>query len=260
MAAVEAHLGNLPYLKFLTILQPKKFVLIGTEVVEVSSPDEAAEAKRIFEDIKKNYGIEVNSPAGIEAIKRSYTRVPEAEKKKLKVTVWKYREVVAIEKALAAYAPILGSARASSTRKGTAQEITTISKIANAIDTNDPSGKLDTTTLGEYFGSSKNFSMFIAGEKNKAVFKDNKLELQATAIHEIAHGLVKHEVAGYAAHLDYWTDRFTKSGKRGAEKPITKYGRTNASEDLSEAMMFYFLKPDKLKSKCPKRFAYIKKL
>lgn len=258
MAMAEAHLGNLPYLKFLTILQPAKYVAIGTEVVEVSSEDEAKEAKRIFKDIKDNYGIEIDSPAGIEAIKKNYPKAPAAVKAKLKVAVWKYRELVAIEKALAAYAPILGSDRADSSRKGIAQEVTSISKIANAIDTNDPSGKLDTTTLGEYFGDSKNFSMFISGEKSKIDFKDNKVQLQATAIHEIAHGLLKHEVGGYASALEYWKDVSTKSGKKGAEKPITKYGRTNASEDLSEAMMFYFVKTARLKKKCPKRFALIK--
>jgi len=56
------------------------------------------------------------------------------------------------------------------------------------------------------------------------------------------------------------TDRYTKSGKVGAEAPPTDYGKTNASEDLSETAMIYVVKPDRLKSGAPKRFAFMEKL
>ena len=59
---------------------------------------------------------------------------------------------------------------------------------------------------------------------------------------------------------DAWLDKNTKSGAAGAEEPITDYAQTNAGEDLSEAVMFYFVKPADLKTKCPKRHAYIKEV
>jgi hypothetical protein len=53
--------------------------------------------------------------------------------------------------------------------------------------------------------------------------------------------------------LPYWKDVSTKSGKVGAEEPITKYGQKNAREDLCEALMYFFVEKDTLKTKCPER-------
>src|SRR5205085_9687672 len=117
-------------------------------------------------------------------------------KKGLKTKEWKIRELRALEKALAHFAPILGARRALSGRAGEDQEITSASKVAQGIDADDPSGVLDTTTLGEFFASSKNFSMFGAGEKFAGDFPaikgDNTQQLEGTAVHEIAHGLMKY--------------------------------------------------------------------
>jgi hypothetical protein len=237
-----------------------KVVTIGVEKVNVASADEEKKAKEIIDRIKKDYGIDVSSQAGVDAIKAKYTRVPDAVKNGLVTKTWELKELAALDRALAHFAPILGDARKNSSRKGDAQEVTSVSKVDQAIDRNSASGQLDTTTLGEFFGDSKNFSMFTAGTDKTMVFPDNATELEGTAIHEIAHGLLKHEVDGYTKALEYWTDRSTKSGKAGAEEPITAYGKTNASEDLSEAVMYYFLDNATLKTKCPKRHELIKKM
>jgi hypothetical protein len=259
MAQVETALGNEDYLIFLTILLPKKFVPIGSEVVEVPSETEAEDAKRIIEDIKSEYGIDVSSTSGVEAIEEQYTKVPESVTNNLKATVWQYKELVALENALKHFAPILGKNRASSSRKDEEQEVTSISKVDQAIDSNRATGQLDTTTLGEYFKGSKNFSMFSAGTNSTTDFPgDNPKQLEGTAIHEIAHGLLKHEVDNYAKALEYWKDKYTKSKKNHAEAPITDYGQTNASEDLSEAVMYYFVENNTLETTCPKRHALIK--
>ena len=237
-----------------------KIVTIGTEKVNVASADEETKAKEIIDRIKKDYGIDVSSQAGVDAIKAQYTRVPDAVKNSLVTKTWELKELAALDRALAHFAPILGEARKTSSRKGDAQEVTSVSKVDQAIDRNSAAGQLDHSTLGEFFGGSKNFSMFTAGTDNAGVFGDNAKELEGTAIHEIAHGLLKHEVDGYTTALEYWTDRVTKSGKAGAEEPVTAYGKTNASEDLSEAVMYYFIDQATLKSKCPKRHELIKKM
>lgn len=237
-----------------------KVVTIGTEKVNVASADEETRAKEILEQIKKDYGIDVSSQKGVDAIKAQYTRVPDAVKNSLVTKTWEFKELVALQRALAHFAPILGDARKSSSRKGAAQEITSASKVDQAIDRNSAAGQLDNETLGEFFGGSKNFSMFTAGSDSTIDFTDNAKQLEGTAIHEIAHGLLKHEVDGYAKALEYWTDQNTKSGKAGAEEPITEYGQTNAGEDLSEAVMYYFIDEATLKSKCPKRHELIKKM
>jgi hypothetical protein len=234
--------------------------IIGDEQVKVASETEAKEAERIIKTIQAEYGIDVSSKAGVDAIKKQYTRVPDAVKDQLTTTHWEYKELVALEKALKHFAPILGEERKSSSRKDKDQEVTSVSKVKQAIDKNTASGQLDTTTLGEYFKQSKNFSMFSAGTNSTTDFSDNNKQLEGTAIHEIAHGLLKHEVTGYAKALDYWKDEKTPSGKAGAEQPITTYGQTNASEDLSEAVMYYFVEQNTLKTKCPQRYNLIESM
>lgn len=233
-----------------------KVVSIGNEKVRVASADEEREAKQIIESIKELYGIEVSSPLGIAAIKQQYTNVPAAVTNTLVTKEWEMKELRALKAALAHFAPLLGANRSPlySFFYGQ-QEITSTSKVNQAIDTNTAAGQLDTTTLGEFFKDSKNFSMFTAGTNSTVDFTDNQKQLEGTAVHEIAHGLMAGYVDAFMKVTGYWTDRKTKSGS--GEAPITAYGGKNASEDLSETVMYYFVDPTTLKTKCPIRFQWM---
>ena len=232
-------------------------VTIAGEKVAVSSKAEAQHARRVLQTIREVYGIKVDSSKGVDAIKADYTRVPTAELDKLKTKEWEYKELVALERALSHFAPILGDKRKTSSRSGDDQEITSVSKVDQAIDRNSAGGTLDTTTLGEFFADSKNFSMFTAGTDSTIDFSDNNKQLEGTAIHEIAHGLMKSDLPAFVSATDYWTDQYTASGKVGAEAPPTAYGQSNAGEDLSESVMFFFVDPSTLKSTCPQRHAWL---
>jgi hypothetical protein len=241
------------------------------EKVDVASDDEAKKAAEIIREIYVEYGVDVNSQAGVDAIYKDYDEVPTSVRDMLKTKEWKYKELVALKAALAHFAPILGGKRKTSNRSGDGQEILTVSKVDQAIDTNEDTGVLDTTTLGEYFESSSNFSMFKAGTDSTVDFTDNAKQLEGTAIHEIAHGLMKYCLPDFVAKLEYWDSEYKQSGKAGAEAPITDYGSTNAGEDLSEAVMYFFVDPTTLKNgqsgkakgeagnPCPERFAFIEK-
>ena len=233
-------------------------VTIAGQQVEVRSKAEAFHARRIIRGIKDDYGIKVDSAAGVEAITKSYNKVPKSELDKLKTTDWKYKELLALHNALSHFAPILGASRTHSSRKGVDQEISSVSKVDQAIDKNASGGKLDTTTLGEFFKDSKNFAMFTAGTDSDVDFAgENGKQLEGTAVHEIAHGLLKSHEGAYVSHLDYWTDKYTKSGKAAAEAPITSYGQKNAGEDLSEATMYFFVERSTLTKQCPVRDAWL---
>jgi len=246
---------------------------IDGEKVEVASKDEEAEAKQIIEQIEKQYGIEVASLRGAAAVRKNYPSAPKDVRKGVKTTEWKMKELRAIGRALAHFAPILGEARKKSKRKGAKQEITSVSKVAQSIDVDDPSGVLDTTTLGEFFEDQKNFSMFTAGTDSEVDFPgENEKQLEATAVHEIAHGLMEYALDDFIKATGYWRDKNTKSGKADAEAPPTAYGDTNASEDLSESVMFYFVDEQRLLdgdgsaaagapgNPCPKRWQAIHEL
>jgi hypothetical protein len=233
-------------------------VTIGGEQVNVASDAEKQRAEAIIKAIKDDYGVTVSSSSGVAAVQSHYSNVPAAVTSTVSAGVWELKELVALQAALAHFAPILGKLRASSSAKGKAQEVLTVGKVKRSINANTPAGVLDNTTLGEMFRSEKNFSMFNAGTRSTVDFKDTGKQLEGTAIHEMAHGLMADQIGHYVNALDYWTDRVTKSGKAGAEAPITTYGQKNASEDLSEAVMIYFMDQPRLKANCPTRFAFIK--
>ncbi|MBE2320588.1 hypothetical protein DVA67_031805 [Solirubrobacter sp. CPCC 204708] len=246
---------------------------IGSEKVQVVSAAEEAEAARIIKDIQDKYGIEVSTSKGVQAVKDHYDKAPEDVRKKVKGATWLFAELVALERALAHFAPILGSRRSTSERIGAEQEITSASKVDQSITKNTATGALDDATLGEFFRDSKNFALFTPGETSDIDFPgDVPKQLEATTVHEIAHGLMKYAEGDFMKETGYWTDRATKSGTAGAEAPPTSYGDKNASEDLSESTMFFFVSPDRLKNgdgsaaagtpgnPCPKRYAFLEKI
>jgi Annexin len=234
-----------------------------SEFVNVHSEAEAKRAKEIIKAIKDDYGIEVNSQAGVDAIKKSYARVPKAILDQLKTTAWELRELEAMKSALDHYAPILGDKRKDSKRDGIGQEVTTVGKVDQAIDSNNAGGSLDTSTLGEYFKASTNFDVFTAGTEGVGgasiggPFKDNTEMLETSITHEIAHGLLEYAGADFRTATGYWSAVSTKTG--AGEAPMTPYGNTNANEDLSEAAKFFFVKPAELLAKCPLRHAFLTK-
>ena len=234
-----------------------KVVTIEGEKVAVNSEAEEKEAARIIKDIKDNYGIDVDSLKGVQAVRGHYDQAPQAVRDAVKKADWQFKELAAVERALKHFAPILGAQRGESSRALADQEITSVSKVHESITTNKASGVSDTGTLGERFGEAKNFSMFTPGTDSTMDFADNAKQLEGTAIHELAHGLMSYALDDWVAKMDFWTDTFTKSGEEGAEEPITNYGKKSAKEDMSEAAMYFFLEPETLKASCPIRHKFL---
>jgi hypothetical protein len=259
--------GTQPTVETPTVTYPRVFT-IGKEQVQVNSAEEEAEADQIMSDLKDKYGINLSSAASIKAIKKDYDDVPKKVTSKLKVSVWSMQELRALQEAAGYYAVILGGERKTSTLKGMVQGVTTIGKAKNGIDQGGAKGKLDTTTVGEYFSDSKNLALFDAGTnyidkdyKRDGQVSDVQTSLSATAVHEMAHALVEPmELANWVSTLDYWADEDTKSGKKGAEAPPSNYGKDSAAEDLCESVSMYFINRPQLKKLCPGRDAFVDKV
>ncbi|MDC3402551.1 DUF4157 domain-containing protein, partial [bacterium] len=157
------------------------------------------EAEEIILVLKTSFDLEVSSSTTVDAIQAQYTNVKDKVSKSLRTRSWKIAELRALKRALEHYAPILGGQRASSSRAGSDQEVTSVGKVKQAIDANQPSGKLDTTTLGEFFRGKKNMGLFRASEGFKADFANEGDQLTGTFIHEIAHGLLEYTLPDYIA-------------------------------------------------------------
>lgn len=243
-----------------------KTVTIGGEQIDVASKEEETEAEKIGDELRKDHGIDLSSATTVAAIKKQYTNVPQGVTDQLATSTWSMLELRALSEAASYYAAILGSNRDDSSLASSAQGMTTIGKLKNAIDTNRTTGDLDDSTLGESFSASKNLGLFEAGTtaKDKNFVRPGKKKtdvqtsLTATAIHEMAHALVQPtELSNWTGALGYWTDSYTASGKKGAEKPPTSYGKTNAAEDLCESVSMYFVNRATLKKKCPEREKFV---
>jgi hypothetical protein len=233
-------------------------VVIAGEQVRVSSKAEAQHTAQLLKEMKEDYGVIVDSQAGVDAIKARYTNVPASELDKLTTKAWEYKELLALHDALAHFAPVLGAARDGSSHAGADTEVKTVSKVDHAISADKVTGKLDNSTLGEYFEASDNLSVFTAGTDASGDFADNQTQLEGTAIHELAHGVLAAEVVPYSQATGFWADvEHWQPDVTDAEWPITEYGRKNAAEDLSEATMYYFTEPDTLSSTCPIRYTFI---
>lgn len=219
------------------------------------------EAETIITELKTTYGVTVSSSTTVEGIKEQYTNVTQKVRDSLRTKAWKIRELRALKRALGYYAAILGANRDNSTRKGIDQEVTSVGKVKQAIDANKPAGQLDTTTLGEYFRGKKNMGLFKASEKYVADFSSLDDQLTGTFVHEIAHGLLEYCLGDYIDATGYWETRNKELAKpKRTESPITDYGETNAAEDLCESAMMFFVEPQRLKTNCPLRYAFMVKL
>ena len=89
---------------------------VAGEDVHVASEAEETDAARIIADIFSNYGIDVSSVKAMKALKGANKSAPKNLVDKIAKRPWLYKELQAVERALKHYAPILGKARAGSTR------------------------------------------------------------------------------------------------------------------------------------------------
>lgn len=238
-----------------------QYPLVGDvrgEAVIFEKDGDQFEATFIMNKFETTYGISIRSDKLAKAIPVNYKKAPKSVRDAVAAGVWQMKELRALDRALAHFAPILGAARKDSTRKG-AQEIKYIGKVKKAIDENSSEAALDTTTLGEFFKKQKTFGMFDAGTDSTVDFADSLTQLEGTAVHEIAHGVFGYLEKAWVKEFAFWSSKYQESGKTGAEAPPSKYGETNAAEDMCESVMFYFVDESRLRNSAPLRHAFLAK-
>lgn len=217
---------------------------IGGERVVVQNETQEKDAKRIIKDVLAKYGVEISSVKSIKAVQSRVKGAPEAMLKKLKTRPWLYIELAAVERALGHFAPVLGKGRGSSTRRSDPQELVSIGKLEDRLGVTDNKWAWKSTYMGEYFKEPelRNFAMYKHGETATPDFPGNtSKQMEATAVHEIAHGVFRYALGDWVKKLDFWLDEDQPSKIAGVEAPPTSYGKTNAREDLSETVMLYFV-------------------
>jgi hypothetical protein len=230
---------------------------IRGERVSVHNDRQEREAGRIIDQLENDYGIDIDSSEMVTVVRARYSAAPGHVRRRVHRRHWKLRELRALRRAAGHYARILGAERATSSRHADAQEVSLAGKLSTSI--NDARTAADVDTLGEYFRERSAFAMYRSGENDAGITGDVDQELEFTATHELAHGLMNYALASFIARMDYWLDRATPSGAAGAEAPPTDYGQTNAAEDMCETMAMYFMFPDRLRTNCPVRYRWARR-
>ena len=245
-------------------------VAIGAEKVVINSEAEQTDAARIIKEMPEKYGIEVSSARSMKALQSRTGSAPERLKKKVSTWPWLYKELRACERAIKHYAPILGSQRKGSTRKDVDQEVISIGKMESKLKNISGTWQFSESVIGEYFSEAdlRAFTMYKHGEDSTVDFPDVDKQLEATAVHEMAHGIFRESYDRWVKQFTFWLDQNTASGTADVEAPPTSYGKTNAREDLAESVMLYFVDKERLKkgngaakgtpgNPCPERCAFI---
>ena len=194
---------------------------VAGEQVHVASEDEEKDAARIIADISSRYGIDISSVKAMKALKGANKSAPKDMLAKIVKRPWLYKELQAVERALA-------TTRRSSARCAAARRARTPTRSSSPSASWRPGrrqGRQDgrgPTVLGTYFASDKTFAMYKHGETATPDFSDIDKQIEGTVIHEIAHGVLSYAEADFVKAFDFWLDADTASGKTGAEPPPTE--------------------------------------
>ena len=237
-------------------------IWIGRERVRVSAKDQIDAARRIFEEVKSKYGMTFDSVSARRASREYYGVGGKATKQQLEqvdVAPWEFQELAAFERVLKRFAPIFGTARKSSTRARTPQEIVDLGKLTGSPD--------DQSDRGEQFPDSRTAVLYPPDEEWA---KSDPTYFDRHAAHELAHAVFKPQLDAFMrATRGWWGAALTHKRAKGSEAPPDSYADTNAKEDLAQSVAYFFTNPDRLRhgdgkteaglpgNPCPKRFGFI---
>ena len=231
-------------------LVAREVAKINGETVHISSEADKKEATRILDEMKAKFGITFNSIAVQHTTRKHYDDMKAATEEQLKAAEarpWTLEELKAFEQAAKYFRAVLGDARKKSKLKGTPQEIVTVGKLKTSPD-DDPK-HTKSKSRGEHFPEAQTVAIYEPGSDD-----DTSAEaLERTATHEIAHAVFGPHLPAFIKATGYWSQKYVKSKKAGAEAPPDNYAVTNASEDLAQSVAYFFTNRKRLKEGLPGR-------
>ncbi|MCW2943369.1 MAG: hypothetical protein JWR24_86, partial [Actinoallomurus sp.] len=220
---------------------------VRSPAVSVSAgPEEVQrEVREISEVIAGEFGIRLDSGAAVAAVEQSNPHVGEATLAKVRERRWDPNELRGLRAALEHFAPILGERRSRSGRAGAEQEVTHVGAVSFGVTNR----KIDFGMAGEYIGSHKMLNFYAPVLIGKD-FGGGRREIEGTATHELAHGLLKYALPEFTDAFGSWGPDGRPRLREGAEPP---YGNaTSAMADLEASIKASFLVPDKFAAESPK--------
>ncbi|MFB7293137.1 hypothetical protein, partial [Actinacidiphila glaucinigra] len=209
------------------------------------------ERLRLIQDLENDFGIQLNSRAGVTAERLRHQDAPINVLNEVQPQDFTLPILRGLRAAAGHFEQILGKRRAGSARRGVAQEIKTVGAVTWAL----AGSQISPTVLGRYFEQSRLFNLYISAPRTSINVNGTASEvsddIQYRATHELAHGLL-----GYAQ--SHFTDRLWGD----QEPPPVINGRTteNPERDFEFSIQAYFFDTELLASRWPRRYAFVNKL
>ncbi|MDX2703889.1 hypothetical protein PV350_13610 [Streptomyces sp. PA03-6a] len=189
---------------------------VGAQVV--STVDE------LKQRIEEEFGISLNSVAGVEAVKHLNRDAPDDVLEQVQPQQWTLSQLKELHAALTHFAQILGSNRMNSSRRSKVQEV----RIVGLVNWGVRNKRIARDLAGQYFSSVRLVNLYGGVLNDVGAFEE-------AAIHELAHGLV-----GYAQKE--FIDKFWS----GVEEVVFLDGAkaVNPHQDFEFSFALYLKNPD----------------
>ncbi|TVZ76722.1 hypothetical protein [Streptomyces sp. BK340] len=224
-----------------TTLLPQPTALPAGErlTVPAGTDEQAAiaEAAELVGKFSDEYGVQVASGLAASAVVETNPGADAKTLERVAVRKWSIGELRGLYKALAHYAPILGRRRAESSRAGHDQEVTMVGAVTFGLERK----KRDLTMAGEYIGSHKVFNVCAPVLLAKG-FGGGEREIEGTATHELAHGLLKYALPTFTERFGTWTADGKPKLADGVEPP--RGDAKSPKADFEASVKSFLLRPE----------------
>lgn len=193
------------------------------------------EQQTLMERIANEFGVRIDSSAGIKAVKATAPDALPDETDKVQPLRWEQSSLEQVYAALKHYAPVLGPQRAHSNRAGSDQEVETIGSVTSGLVDKRAMHQL----AGAYFKHFRLVNVYKSGRKvDRLGSNPERMRLNSVGwvvSHEMAHGL-----------FNYALRDFTKKFWEGIEPPLAVdgYAASSPAEDFREAIRIVLQGPE----------------
>ncbi|MFI5635657.1 hypothetical protein ACIA8E_41365 [Streptomyces sp. NPDC051664] len=222
-----------------------------------STADDAEQVKSValplLEKFSQDFGVRANCATGVEAVKVSNKGADEKSLAKVRPRKWHPDEVQGVAEALEHYGPILGARRRGSTRAEHAQEVITVAAVTMGLENKRPAPGMG----AEYIASQKAINLYAMALVSKD-FGGGVREIEGTATHELAHGLLKYALPEFTEAFGNWNPDGTPKLLDGAEPPLSKVW--TPMEDFKASIKASLLLRDRFAQSSPRHAAAIAEL
>ncbi|MFE4695009.1 hypothetical protein ACFRH6_33785 [Streptomyces sp. NPDC056749] len=227
------------YYRVVEQLRKAEITLTRAEV-QLEQVRQRHERESLVQEIAEEYGILLDSHAGVTHVKLANPNAPENLLKRVQPQEWSLSMLRQLHAAISYYAPILGKRRESSSRSKENQEVRTVAAVTWALGAKNHIAR---DCVGTFTKSKKLVNVYTSALSNNLVS-----DIKPVVTHELAHGL-----------LDYALPNFSKEFWEPVEMPALngELLAKNPAQDFAISIGLYLSGPELFGKSRPRHSAAV---